>query len=137
ILMTAWLDDPHRPTRDLDLLGFGDPDPDAMVEAFRDICAVKADDAVVLSVESLTVDRPATNRNMAACASRPPRPWTARGCGSWSISALATRSFRALKRPSCPSSSINPHHAFAPIRARPWSPRNSERWWCSAAPTAE
>ena len=26
-LLTTWLNDPHRPTRDLDLLGFGDPTP--------------------------------------------------------------------------------------------------------------
>src|SRR6266849_4515373 len=42
MLMTTWLDDPHRPTRDLDLLGFGDPDPDAILGAFHEICAVKA-----------------------------------------------------------------------------------------------
>jgi hypothetical protein len=44
ILMSAWLDDPHRPTRDLDLLGLGDPDPDAMIAMFREICEIKADD---------------------------------------------------------------------------------------------
>src|SRR5215471_10962995 len=43
ILMTAWLDDPHRPTRDLDLLGFGEADPEAMMTVFRGICAMKAD----------------------------------------------------------------------------------------------
>jgi predicted nucleotidyltransferase component of viral defense system len=57
ILMTAWLDDLHRPTRDLDLLGFGDPNPDAMVAAFREICAVKVDDAVVYDAEGVTVER--------------------------------------------------------------------------------
>src|SRR5580700_3297590 len=57
ILMTTWLDDPHRPTRDLDLLGFGDPDPDALVGIFREICAVKADDAVTFDIEGLAVDR--------------------------------------------------------------------------------
>src|SRR5580700_10753114 len=41
ILMTTWLDDPHRPTRDLDLLGFGEPDPEAMVAVFREVCFVK------------------------------------------------------------------------------------------------
>src|SRR6266545_3703011 len=41
MLMTIWLDDPYRPTRDLDLLGFGDPDPEATIRIFRDICAVK------------------------------------------------------------------------------------------------
>jgi predicted nucleotidyltransferase component of viral defense system len=57
ILMTAWLDDPHRPTRDLDLLGFGDPDPQAMVGVFREVCAIKSDDAVAFNTEGPTVDR--------------------------------------------------------------------------------
>jgi predicted nucleotidyltransferase component of viral defense system len=57
ILMTAWLDDPHRPTRDLDLLGFGDPSPDAMIAVFREICAIQADDAVLFDTHGLAVDR--------------------------------------------------------------------------------
>ena len=43
MLMTSWVHDPYRPTRDLDLLGFGDSDPDAIIGAFREICALKAD----------------------------------------------------------------------------------------------
>jgi predicted nucleotidyltransferase component of viral defense system len=57
MLMTSWLDDPYRPTRDLDLLGFGDPDPDAILGAFREICAVKGDDAVTFDIAALTIDR--------------------------------------------------------------------------------
>ena len=30
MLMMSWFDDPHRGTRDLDLLGFGNPEPDPM-----------------------------------------------------------------------------------------------------------
>jgi predicted nucleotidyltransferase component of viral defense system len=56
MLMTTWFEDPFRPTRDLDLLGFGDPDPQAMLEVFREICAVEADDGVVLDVQGLAVD---------------------------------------------------------------------------------
>jgi hypothetical protein len=56
ILMTTWLDDRHRPTRDLDLLGFGDPDPEAMIAIFREVCAIMADDAVVFDTECVTVD---------------------------------------------------------------------------------
>jgi predicted nucleotidyltransferase component of viral defense system len=37
MLMRHWLDDPHRPTRDLDLLGFGDCDPDLTLKHFREI----------------------------------------------------------------------------------------------------
>lgn len=32
MLLTSWFMDPHRATRDLDLLGCGDPSPDAMVD---------------------------------------------------------------------------------------------------------
>jgi hypothetical protein len=32
----SWFDDPHRGTRDLDLLGFGIPEPEPMLETFRD-----------------------------------------------------------------------------------------------------
>src|SRR5215467_10520481 len=56
MLITTWFDDPFRPTRDLDLLGFGDPDPQAMLAVFREICAVEADDGVIFDVESLAVD---------------------------------------------------------------------------------
>jgi len=57
MLMTNWMDDPHRPTRDLDLLAFGDPDPEAILGVFREICAIKADDAVVFDISALAVDR--------------------------------------------------------------------------------
>src|ERR1700724_2775043 len=57
MLMMTWFDDPLRPTRDLDLLGFGDPDPQAMVGLFREVCAVEADDGVVFDVAGLEIDR--------------------------------------------------------------------------------
>ena len=56
MLMAAWFDDPHRPTQDLDLLGFGNPDPAAMLDVFRDMCAVALDDGVVFDVGALTVE---------------------------------------------------------------------------------
>src|SRR5258708_4940425 len=57
MLMLHWTDEPQRPTRDLDLLGFGDSDPELTLKIFREICAVKADDAVVFDVDGLVVDR--------------------------------------------------------------------------------
>lgn len=57
MLMAIWFDDPHRPTRDLDLLGFGDPDPAAMVTVFREICSVMEDDGVTFDTGKLEVDR--------------------------------------------------------------------------------
>lgn len=57
VLLTTWFDDPHRPTRDVDFLGFGDADPETILNAFREICAMKADDGVEFSVGDLAVDR--------------------------------------------------------------------------------
>ena len=57
MLIATWFVDPHRPTRDLDLLGFGDPDSDAIAQAFREVCAVQADDAAVFDVAGVSVDR--------------------------------------------------------------------------------
>jgi predicted nucleotidyltransferase component of viral defense system len=57
MLITKWFTDPLRPTQDLDLLGFGDADPDKMVNTFREICAVPFDDAVVFDVEAVEIDR--------------------------------------------------------------------------------
>jgi hypothetical protein len=57
MLMASWIDDPYRTTRDLDLLGFGDSDPDTVIGVFREICAMKANDAVVFDIPGLAVDR--------------------------------------------------------------------------------
>lgn len=55
MLMTTWFDDPMRPTRDVDLLGFGNSDADEMLGTFREICAIELDDGVAFDVDSLRV----------------------------------------------------------------------------------
>ncbi|MDB5412974.1 MAG: hypothetical protein JWR10_1309 [Rubritepida sp.] len=57
MLMMSWFDDPHRGTRDLDLLGFGDPSAEPMLATFRDILAQEAEDGVAFDVDALRVDR--------------------------------------------------------------------------------
>src|ERR1700730_12577381 len=57
MLMTTWFDMPFRPTRDLDLLGFGDDDPEAMLATFREICVIELDDGVQFDSAGLTIDR--------------------------------------------------------------------------------
>jgi predicted nucleotidyltransferase component of viral defense system len=57
MLMTSWFDDPHRPTRDVDFLGFGDNAPEAMLATFRDICAVPADDGIQFDPITMRVER--------------------------------------------------------------------------------
>lgn len=57
MLMMSWFEDPHRATRDLDLLGFGNPEPDPMLKTFREILAQEAGDGVAFDAETLRVDR--------------------------------------------------------------------------------
>ncbi|MEY3235609.1 MAG: hypothetical protein RL230_2880 [Pseudomonadota bacterium] len=57
MLMMSWFDDPHRATRDLDLLGFGDPSEDAMLGTFRDILSQEAEDGVIFVTDTLRAGR--------------------------------------------------------------------------------
>lgn len=57
VLMTTWFDDPHRPTRDVDFLGYGDSAAEPMLATFRDICANKVDDGLSFDVDALRVER--------------------------------------------------------------------------------
>lgn len=57
MLLMSWFEDPHRGTRDLDLLGFGDPNPEAMLATFREILAQNSGDGVEFDAVALRVDR--------------------------------------------------------------------------------
>ena len=55
-LFTLWTGKPHRATRDLDLLGFGDPGVDRMREVFAEVLALDvADDGVRFDLGTLVV----------------------------------------------------------------------------------
>lgn len=58
MLFQIWSGQPHRPTRDLDLLGHGDPTPDRFQQIFRDICqqAVE-DDGLEFQPETVHAER--------------------------------------------------------------------------------
>jgi predicted nucleotidyltransferase component of viral defense system len=56
LLITTWFPDPHRPTRDVDMLGFGDSSSESILAAFREICAIPADDGVEFELATLTVE---------------------------------------------------------------------------------
>ena len=63
MLMMTWLDDSHRVTRDLDLLGFGNPGEDDILSTFRDILAQDGGDGVVFDLHTLRVDRVRDDRD--------------------------------------------------------------------------
>ena len=54
MLFAVWEDQPHRPTRDVDFLGFGDSTQEALQAVFRDICNTPVvDDGLVFASESV------------------------------------------------------------------------------------
>jgi predicted nucleotidyltransferase component of viral defense system len=57
MLFVLWEGQLHRPTRDVDLLGYGSPNPEGIAAIFREICAMEADDGIVLDTAGLRAER--------------------------------------------------------------------------------
>lgn len=57
MLLTSWFDEPHRATRDLDLLGFGDSSDVALLAAFRDVLTVIVEDGIAFDAAGLQIQR--------------------------------------------------------------------------------
>lgn len=53
LLLTTWFDEPHRATRDLDLLGFGDPSDEALLATFREVMSIDTDDGLTFDAARL------------------------------------------------------------------------------------
>ena len=56
MLLATWFDEPHRATRDVDLLGFGDPAHDALLGTFREVMSIEADDGVTFDLKGLRIE---------------------------------------------------------------------------------
>lgn len=62
LLFGLWYDQPHRPTRDADLLGFGASDMTTAVAVFQDLCRIEVADGITFdpaSVKSATIRKQA------------------------------------------------------------------------------
>lgn len=58
LLFAYWTGAPHRPTRDMDLLGYGDPDIAVLEKVFRDLCALEVQpDGLVFQADSVKGER--------------------------------------------------------------------------------
>ena len=54
-LLMVYVGEPHRPTRDIDLLGFGNDDADELSQVFRDICQTPVvDDGLTFDAATVT-----------------------------------------------------------------------------------
>lgn len=53
LLFAIWYEQPHRPTRDADLLSFGPDDVESAVRSFREICQIAGDDGIAFDASSV------------------------------------------------------------------------------------
>lgn len=56
MLFTLWYDMPHRPTRDVDLLGFGASDLDSITQTFKNIASVEVEDGIRFDPASVSAE---------------------------------------------------------------------------------
>lgn len=56
MLLVTWFDEPHRATRDVDLLGFGDAAKDTLLTTFREIMSIEAEDGINFDLKNLRID---------------------------------------------------------------------------------
>ncbi|HQU83378.1 MAG TPA: nucleotidyl transferase AbiEii/AbiGii toxin family protein [Pyrinomonadaceae bacterium] len=52
-LFAIWTGEPHRPTKDMDLLGFGKNDVPTLENIFKEICRIDGEDGLEFSLESI------------------------------------------------------------------------------------
>lgn len=53
LLFDLWFDIPHRPTRDVDFLGFGSAELPHIEGVFREICAIEMQDGVIFQADTV------------------------------------------------------------------------------------
>jgi hypothetical protein len=56
LLFQLWYQQPHRATRDADLLGFGDADTQTLAATIREIASIALDDAIVFDPATVRVE---------------------------------------------------------------------------------
>lgn len=56
MLLVTWFEEPHRATRDVDLLGFGNPADDTLLTTFCEIMSIEVDDGVNFDLKNLRID---------------------------------------------------------------------------------
>jgi len=56
LLFDLWFDVPLRPTRDMDLLGFGIAEEPHLIAAFTDLCSLEIDDGIRFDAQSIRAE---------------------------------------------------------------------------------
>jgi hypothetical protein len=135
-LFTLWTGETHRPTKDLDLLGWGSSTIADVEQVFRDICEITEDDGIVFdsqSVEGTTIkENDEYNgvhvRFRAELAEARITMQVDIGFGDAVSRSLSWQ--RSLYSSRCPRRSFEPIHARRRLR------KSYTRWFSSTSATA-
>lgn len=65
LLFDLWFDVPFRPTRDMDLLGFGLAEEPHLIAAFTDLCALEVEDGIRFDAHSIRAEEIRKEANYA------------------------------------------------------------------------
>ena len=65
LLFDLWFDEPHRPTRDADFLGFGPADLPTLSATFCDICTIDVDNGIAFDPTSVKAQEIRKDANYA------------------------------------------------------------------------
>lgn len=129
-LFTIWTGKPHRATKDIDLLGYGDPSAESMERVFREVTAIEIpEDGLVFDPSLSAASRSARTSTTGERASSSGASWRTPGSTCRSMSGSATPSYRRPSgRPSRASFPACPPHRCSPTRER-WRSRKSTLRW--------
>jgi hypothetical protein len=130
MLLTTWLPEMARGTRDLDLLGFGDPSEQRILDIFREILAIAADDGVDFDLDALRVELIREEleyggvrlRGAASLSGARIAVVVDIGFGDSVEPGLQTIDYSSLLDLPAPGSAPMPPRRLSPRNSRPWSP---------------
>ena len=137
LLLLVWLKETIRPTRDADLLGFGDLSDDVLAATFAEICGTEVEpDGITFDASSIRVAaiRPEDDYGGQRVTLLGRLGPAASGCRSMSASATPCR--LSPSGSSIRACSICRARAFGPTARKRRLPRRSTQWSCSAPRTA-
>ena len=136
MLLMTWFDEPFRGTRDLDLLGYGDPAPDAVLDIFREVLGQQLPDGVVFDAGAARIGRIREENEYGGLRVRA----TADIAGARiTVNVDVGSAMRPNRLPSgstIRSCSTCRRRGCAVTHGRRWLPRNSRLWWIWAWRTA-
>jgi len=137
MLFTVWSGHPHRATKDIDLLGTGEPDLGRLVKIFQDICTVSVeDDGIIFDSTSVTAVRIKEDADYEGVRVQLKGKLGSALLNLQSTLVSVTPSPPLPQRSTFPCCSGHRCPNSGPIHARPSSPRSSKPWCSSGSPTA-